>query len=93
VTGPTAGLVFFQDRRAPSGGTNTVNGNSSSSIRGALYFRNQQLTFNGNNATTQGGCTQVLADKVLFNGTPTLEVNCAGAGVRDIGGFSTKLVE
>ncbi|HEV2530410.1 pilus assembly protein TadG-related protein [Phenylobacterium sp.] len=94
ITGPTAGLVFFQDRRATSaGGTDTVNGNSSSSIRGALYFRNQQLTFNGNNATTQGGCTQVLADKVLFNGTPTLEVNCAGAGVRAIGGYSTKLVE
>jgi len=93
VSGPTAGLVFFQDRRAPSSGVNTINGNSSSSIRGALYFKNQQLTFNGNNATTQGGCTQVLADKVLFSGTPTLEVNCAGAGVRAIGGFATKLVE
>jgi hypothetical protein len=93
TTGPTAGLVFFQDRRAPSGGVNVINGNSSTSILGALYFRNQQLTFNGNNATAQGGCTQVLADKVLFSGTPTLQVNCAGAGVKSIGGFSTKLVE
>jgi len=92
-TGPTAGLVFYQDRRAPAGFSDTINGNSSSSIKGAIYFPSQLVRFNGNNSTDQGGCTQILADKVQFTGTVRIDSNCTGVGVKSIGGVATKLVE
>jgi hypothetical protein len=92
TSGPTAGMLFFQDRRAPGGGVNTINGTSSTNMRGALYFPGQEVRYNGNN-TSLGGCTQLLADKVRFNGNATFGINCQGAGVRAIGGFATALVE
>ena len=92
-SGPTAGFAFYQDRRAPSSGTNTLNGTSNSVYSGALYFPSQHVTFNGTNNTANGGCTQLLADTVTFNGTPTFEVNCSGSGTRSIGGYPTTLVE
>jgi Flp pilus assembly protein TadG len=93
ATGPTAGIVFYQDRRAPTGFTDTINGDSSASIKGALYFPAQTLLFNGNNSTDQGGCTQILADKVSFSGNVRIDTNCSGVGVKSIGGVATKLVE
>jgi Flp pilus assembly protein TadG len=93
TSGDYAGLLFYQDRRAPAGGNNVFNGTSSNTFTGALYFPKQQATFNGNSSVANGGCTQLLADKITFNGSNTLEVNCAGTGVRGIGGHATQLVE
>src|SRR5581483_11805869 len=38
---PLPGFVFYQDRRASAGGSNTFNGNPSSQVTGALYFPSQ----------------------------------------------------
>lgn len=93
-SGPTAGLVFFQDRRAPSGGfPNIFNGGSNMIIRGAMYFPKQGVRFNGGTSLSIGGCTQILADQVDFNGNARLAIDCAGVGVRGIGGYATALVE
>jgi hypothetical protein len=95
TSGATAGLIFFQDRGAPAGGTNTINGKANvSTLTGALYFRRQTVLVNGVGQSTGVNCTQVLADQVKFNGAAsTFGVNCPGAGVRAIGGFQTALVE
>jgi hypothetical protein len=94
VTGQTAGLVFYQDRRASHfGGSNILNGGATQTFTGALYFPNQPVTFNGGNSTTGAGCTQLLAWEITFNGDSHLANNCQGAGTRAIGGFKTVLVE
>lgn len=92
--GPTAGISIFQDNERPASSTagNVVNGRSTTGLKGALYFPKQDVTFNGGN-NTSGGCLQLLADKITFTGTANFEVNCAGSGVRGIGGASTELVE
>ncbi|HEY8570997.1 pilus assembly protein TadG-related protein [Phenylobacterium sp.] len=94
-TGPTAGIAIMQDRAAPaSTSVNSINGGSSGSIRGAIYFPKQSVRFNGTNNTSSGtGCTQLIADKVQFSGNAAFEIKCAGVGVRALGGFPTKLVE
>jgi Flp pilus assembly protein TadG len=63
TTGATAGLAFFQDRNAPTAGTNanSFSGGGTQNIVGAIYFPNQGVTYAG--GATSGGatCTQLLA--------------------------------
>ena len=47
TSGPYAGILFYQDRRAPNVDGNRINGNSSSSYQGAFYFPGQGMDFNG----------------------------------------------
>lgn len=92
-SGATAGLAIFQDRRAPAGGQNLLNGGAAQTIQGALYFPSQSVAFSGGAATATAGCTQLLASDVVFQGNATLGINCAGTGVRSAGGGPPRLVE
>jgi len=91
TSGPTAGLAFFGDRSAAQA-NNNFNGGSTQTIQGAIYFPSQTVTFAGGSSTSSG-CTQLLADDVKFAGNAALQINCAGTGVKAIGGVATKLVE
>jgi hypothetical protein len=74
TSGPLAGILFFQDRSIPSSGAaSTINGNSSSTFNGAIYFATTQVTFNGNSGLN--GYTIVVADKVILNGNSTVGNN------------------
>lgn len=93
TAGDTAGLMFFQDRNPRSGtGVSTINGGSGISIRGAVYLKKTQLEVAGTSAIG-GGCLQLLADKIKLTGNQSLKVDCAGSGVRGLGGMTTALVE
>jgi hypothetical protein len=75
LTAPTAGtfkgIAVFQDRRAQdSNQTNKVNGNSGSTIQGALYFPSQQLDYNGTGNTT-AVCTMFVSRRINFSGNST----------------------
>jgi hypothetical protein len=93
TTGPLAGLAIFQDRNAPSSGTNSFTGGTNQNITGAIYFPTQSVTFNG--GTTTGGaiCTQIVASTITFNGNAAFNNNCTGTGVRAAGTSFVKLVE
>ena len=93
TSGPLAGLAVFQDRNAPQSGSNSFTGGTNQSIRGAIYFPNQGVTFNG--GTTTGGaiCTQLVALTITFNGNAAFNNNCQGTGVRGVGTSFIKLVE
>jgi Flp pilus assembly protein TadG len=96
TSGPTAGLLFMQDRKAPTTGLNTtnlINGTAAATLQGALYFPKQKVTYNGTATTSPGRCTQLMADTISFNGTPNFQANCVGTGTRGIGGSPTTLVE
>jgi hypothetical protein len=93
TTGPTAGMVFYQDRNAPSGGSDTFNGGSTQVLSGAVYFPNQSLVFTGGSSTATSGCTQLVSGSVVFEGNSTLALNCAGTGVRPAGNQPVRLVE
>jgi Flp pilus assembly protein TadG len=92
TSGATAGLVFMQDRNAPSSGTDTFNGGAAMAITGALYFPTQTVQYagNSNGAST---CTEIIAYDLKFTGDSNLNNNCAGTGVTAIGSSSSSLVE
>ena len=75
TTGTYAGLLFYQDRRAAAGGANTVNGNSSSTLRGAFYFKSQDLSFSGDSGMTTD-CVQMVSRRVTFTGNNSIVNTC-----------------
>jgi Flp pilus assembly protein TadG len=82
TTGSYKGLVFYGDRSQPSA-VNKINGNSSSTITGAIYFPSQEVDFLGN-FSGSNGCTQVVADKIYYTGSATFQTNCTGTGMASI---------
>lgn len=92
-TGPTAGVAIYQDRNAPSTGSNSFSGSSSQNIVGAMYFPNQKVTYSGSTSGGGSTCTQLIASTLAFSGSTTFNSNCSGTGVLGMGGGSTKLVE
>lgn len=90
---PFPGIVFYQDRRAPSG-TNTINGNSTMNITGALYFPAQEVEWAGNNSTAGAGCVQIVALAVTFTGNAALgNDTCAAIGAAPIATTAARLSE
>jgi hypothetical protein len=73
TSGPLAGILFFQDRAVSSGAGSTINGNSSSTFDGAIYFATTTVNFNGNSSSN--GYSIVVANKLVLNGNSTLGSN------------------
>ncbi|MEO6113913.1 MAG: pilus assembly protein TadG-related protein [Sphingomicrobium sp.] len=97
TTGTYAGILMYQDRRAPSSTAsnyqNHINGNSQSSFQGAFYFPNQQTTFNGT-AGMSTACMQLVARRVVFVGTASITNTCpTGSGAQSFEGRAVRLVE
>ena len=102
TTGKWAGLAIYQDRRAlDAGGSlasspNKINGGSTGSVTGALYFPNQGMVYNGN-GTASYVCTQFVVKRILFSGNNTtsnkFKDDCPGTGLGKIqGGRKVRLV-
>jgi len=92
TSGPTAGLAFYQDRNAPSSGTDSFSGGTTQNITGALYFPNQGVTFNGG-TQTGAKCTQLIGYTLTFDGNANFNSDCMGTGVRPVGSAFIQLVE
>jgi len=103
---PYHGIAVYQDRRATdkmanqvnmnAGSPNKINGNSSSSIIGALYFPKTQVTFNGGGSAGYK-CTQFVIKRLYYSGnagmTNSYTHNCDGTGIEEInGGRRVRLV-
>lgn len=74
TSGALSGILFFQDRTIASGSApSIINGNSGSTIDGALYFPTTTLTYNGNSSIN--GYSIVVADKWIANGNSSLKNN------------------
>jgi hypothetical protein len=92
ATGPYAGILFYQDRRAQDSGTNKVNGNASSVLEGAFYFPSQALQFNGTSGMVSN-CIQIIAKRVTFTGNTSITNNCpVGSGAHAISTAHVRLV-
>ncbi len=88
-------MALYQDRRAvdnsPTGNIssnspNKINGNSTSTITGVIYFPSQQVTYNGNGTGT-ATCTQFVAKRIYWSGNTGMNnftANCDLAGITAI---------
>lgn len=82
TSGTYSGLLFFADRSGSSV-NHVLNGTSSSTITGAVYLPNDNLSYSGNNNSVSG-CTQIIARTLDLTGNSGIGVNCQGAGVEDM---------
>ncbi len=69
-TGDYAGIVVHQDALAEESGDNKFNGGANLTLVGAIYMKNQPLTYNG--GADVDGCTMIVARIVKFSGTSFL---------------------
>ena len=65
----SVGVLFFDDRNI-TGLSHTINGNSTSTFDGALYFLKGNLTFTGTNKTP--GFLYIVADTLTLKGNSNL---------------------
>ena len=71
TSGGLSGILFFQDRSVPGTAAGSIiNGNSGSTLDGALYFPTTTLTYNGNSSVH--GYSIVVADKLIANGNSSI---------------------
>ena len=96
MTPPTQGtykdIVIYKDRRTPDcNNCNKINGNSSSSITGAIYVPNQEVQFSGNGGISST-CLQIVGATVTFTGNSTIENNCPSGGPQAFDGSLVRLV-
>lgn len=82
TSGTYSGLLFFGDRDATLE-NHKITGSTGSTLQGALYFPTGDLEYSGSSATTNG-CTQVIANTILFSGNSTIRSSCELAGTRDL---------
>lgn len=87
LSGPTSGtykgLLFFGSRTTYNTGDVVMNGTADSLMTGALYFPKQQIRYQGNFSGVNG-CTQVVANTIIWTGNTTLKVDCRAAGLPPI---------
>ena len=70
--GTLAGMLFFEDRNAPTGNTEKFTGNSSSNMTGAMYFPNNEVEYTGNSSTGVQNVA-IVANTVRFIGNASLK--------------------
>jgi hypothetical protein len=92
-SGTYKGVLFYQDRRATlSNKSNKLNGNSSSTIQGAIYMPGQEVEFTGNTGMNTN-CVQLVARQIKFNGNSEINNVCpANSGSQAFVGTAIRLV-
>lgn len=81
TSGSLSGILFFGSRTSTA--SQTITGNTTSTLQGAIYMPASDVTFIGN-STTSNGCTQVVGLTVTFTGNSTVSADCTTAGTRQI---------
>jgi len=96
TTGPYAGISVYQDRNASTTGSNSLNGNAGMSLDGVFYSPRRAVNFGGTakstndpNSTT---CSKIIADTIVFHGTPHIGNNCTGKNTKAIGTPNVTLI-
>ena len=93
TSGTYAGIMLYQDRRAPADNNVTINGNNQSYLEGAFYFPRADLNFEGT-AGMNTNCLQIVAKRVLFSGNSGISNVCpGGSGAKSFAGKKIRLVE
>jgi Flp pilus assembly protein TadG len=91
TTGTYAGMLLMGDRTNTA--TQTFNGNNTSHLTGAVYFKKAAVKYNGNYSGLNG-CLYVVGDTVDWSGNTTVNVDCTVYGMLPIpAAYSVKLAE
>jgi hypothetical protein len=88
TSGTYKGMLMMGDRTCTtcSNTQETLNGTAASLMTGAIYFPKQGVNYIGN-FSGANGCTQIIADTVLWNGHTHLAANCSGYGMSNLAAY------
>ncbi len=79
TSGPTKGLIFFQDRTLPVGAfSSKINGTSNTIFNGSLYFPTTEVEYSGG-ADTTATYTAIVAWDIAFKGNSYFAADPNGA--------------
>lgn len=90
ISGPTAGIVVFGDRRIPTGTTFKFNGGATQYLGGAVYVPTGAISYSGGMGSSSS-CTQIIGDTVGFTGNANVAVNCSGYKVKPFSAMALRL--
>jgi hypothetical protein len=76
TTGYWKGIAVYQDRRAPGGNIDRINGGSGNVLSGIVYFPNDTLWLNGTGSAVSL-CSMFVARNLKFNGTGQIAISSA----------------
>jgi len=76
TSGSLANVLFFQDRNAPTSGSNRIAGGVTMDLTGIIYFPSQHLDFTGG-STTSGADVLLVASTLAFTGNTYLNSDYA----------------
>lgn len=89
TTGSTAGMAIWIEENTSTNPVTSGNigltGASSVNITGVVYAPGGALTINGASGSQ---CTQLVASSINVTGAASLQHNCSGVGISDIGGLA-----
>ncbi len=68
TSGTWSGILIFQDRNAPSSGTDSLSGSGSLNLTGAVYFPNQTLRYSGSGPINTP-CTMIVVNQLNLTGS------------------------
>ncbi len=71
------GVLFYQVPGGDPSVVQTVNGGSNIQLKGAFYFPDQTVKYNGNNGATNA-CTRIVARVVDISGSASFGNDCTG---------------
>jgi hypothetical protein len=92
-TGTYKGIMLMQDRRAGRYVTNSITGDNSSKMQGAIYFPSSQVDFSGNSGMDTK-CLQIIARTITFTGNNTIQNQCpSNSASKAIAGTQVRLVD
>jgi hypothetical protein len=83
TSGTYSGMLFFGDRATPAATVQKMNGGANSSFNGAIYFPSASLDYTGNSKSL-GGCTQLIANTITFEGNSTVKASCQNSGTEAV---------
>jgi hypothetical protein len=73
ATSGVVGMLFFENRNSTTDNTPQIVGNSTTSLNGAMYFKNSTLTFSGVNGSNTG-YMMIVVKKLNINGSSPIVV-------------------
>jgi hypothetical protein len=80
ITAPTSGtfngIAVYQDRRAPGGNVDKINGGVDNVINGIVYFPKDTLWLNGT-GNTVSLCSMFIANNLVFKGNSSIGISSA----------------
>jgi len=93
TSGDYSGVLMYADRDGPDQ-DNKLNGNSSATFNGAMYFPSSSLEFEGNSSLGGTACTQLIANTIKLTGSTSITTSgCEAAGATLASTNGTSLVE